>query len=213
MSQPELIIRSVSDGQQRDAVLKAITQAARVRYGCDPPPALPQLLFAAYEGDTIMGSTSLDFSVDDQPLLLENSWQFNPGETPFPFVRSELVQYGRWWASLAGGQEHVVGTLAPALLYVATVFARSYGKKTCLCEIKPAAVRLLEKFGVEPKEVPGAVFHLERIPPAGRAYYQEKGRPSQLHMIDLVQMEQATQKHVKAIQRIKLTLLMPQLPQ
>lgn len=162
-----LVIHVAKTEEQRNKALAFIKEVAWRSHKSAPPPP-PQILLVASEGEVIQGTMSLDFG-DNGPLPLETIWTFNQAETPFPFIRSKLVQFGRWMAVSSG--------LSLTLVYAAACFSRAHGKECIVCEVKPPVFNRLAHSGIHLSPLRNAQLVLERIPQEGRPYYTTKPLP------------------------------------
>lgn len=190
----QLAIRRVCDEEFQQA-LKFIRDLAQERERATPPPP-PHVLFAAILEGSVVGTVGLEFGSEESPVPLEEIWEFDRSTTPFPFIRQELAQYGRWMARTKN--------ISASLLYCAAVFAKLQGKKTCICEVKPKVAKRLREIGCRLYEIAPAKLLLDKIPESGRPYYESVPRPNP-YMIDLNQMEVGTRPRVLGLSSIEMT--------
>lgn len=200
MADHNIVVRFISGlGKKREEILHFIEEIALAREGSKPPPP-PQMLFGAYQGNTIVGTISVDFGSDLNPFRLEDIWEFDKEKTPLPFVRERIAQYGRWTATVPGA--------SIALFYAATVFSKTHGKQFCLCEMKDPIARRLTEFGFvllpikNASLLPEAVR--ERMPEESRPYYLNHPLPY-IYMMSLDQIEQAMQSHILPVRSLELS--------
>ncbi len=194
-----IIIHRLEDQLKIQESLAFINKIAFQRHGCKPPPA-PEILFAAYDQcQKLIGTIALDFSKAGQPLPLEKIWEFDQTKIPFPFIREEIAQYGRWMSDLPG--------LSIMLLYVATVFAITRKKKYFFAETKPKITKIFLDLEFPIIIIPDAQLALDKIPAEGKSYYLA-GKPDLLMMrLDL--MQAACLKYVTELESINFKFKNP----
>jgi len=172
-----------------------VRRHAHARYDADPPPP-PEALLAAYRRGEVVGTIGVDFTaVDTGELSLERIWSFDPANAPLPFNRQEIAQYGRWFT--------VEQDVSLMLVYGATIFARTHGKRSVLAEMKPGAARVLERVGIAMLPIQNAQLVLENIEESGRFYYVN-GPPPQLCMADLSGVEDAALQRIPGLKGMNI---------
>lgn len=166
------------DSEHRAQVSQFIEEQYYKRMNLVPP--LPQILFAAFHGHTVVATVALEFSSHEGELL--------PCETLFLFDHTLLhykapstlyVQYSRWVAT----EERV----SKSIVLFATNYAIACGKQYGWCELKPHTAKRLRMLGVLLFEVQDATIVLENVHESVRPYYTSYPLPA-LYQLDLNQM-------------------------
>jgi hypothetical protein len=181
MSTQIMLARSA---QERRRALAFVRRHVRRLYGGIPPPS--QILLFAERGHRICGTIALDFTDDLERFPLESIYCIDYTQTPWPFERKEISQFGKWWATRPG--------VAVRLMHAAHVYALAEGKKLGLVEAKPPIVERVEEFGMSLVEVKEAVLKIQGVSCRGEGYYAISPRP-QLYMFDIRANATALESH------------------
>jgi hypothetical protein len=161
--------------QERSRALAFVRRHVRRLYGGIPPPPSQILLFAE-QNRRICGTIALDFSDRTGKFPLEAIYCIDYTQTPWPFERKIISQFGKWWTTLPG--------VAVNLMYAAHGHALAKGKKFGLVEAKPPIVARVEEFGMSLVEVKGAVLQIQGVSSRVEGYYSTLPLP-QLYMFDI----------------------------
>lgn len=160
--------------QERRRALAFVRRHVRRLYGGIPPPS--QILLFAEQSHRICGTIALDFADGTERFPLETIYRIDYAQTPWPFERKEIAQFGKWWTTLPG--------VAVRLMHAAHVHALTEGKKFGLVEAKPPIVARVEEFGMSLVGVKGAVLQIQGVSSRGEGYYATPPFP-QLYMFDI----------------------------
>jgi hypothetical protein len=149
-------------------------------------PPLPDIIFAAFRQQEIIGTIGLEFSEqDDDPIPCEHIFVFDWSVLVLPTCRTKAAHYTRWAVTDQG--------ISGKILYAATVYALAQGKECGWCELKPKVAKLLRiNLNIILHEVTGAVISLTSVPDSVKSYYTTKPYP-QLYQFELSQMAHALQ--------------------
>lgn len=153
-------------------------------------PPLAQFYFVAKHNGKIVGTMSLDFSLENDSLWMEKIYRFDPATAPLPVIKEKIVQYGRWIAKVPGVSE--------MLTYSATVYAEKQGRIYGWCEHNDKVHRIAQRFGIIFYPVPGAILILENMPPETRAYYTTPPL-MKFYMVSVPQIREALQPKVEIL--------------
>lgn len=187
-----IAISLLKEKDELAAALRFIDEIAFRWHKCRPPPP-PQVLFGAYRGKEIVGTIALDFGDQDRPLPIERIWSFDADRTPLPFQREAIAQYGRWMA--------ITPAVSSWLLYTATLYALSLGKKYFLAEAKTKIMERICALGFAFRRIENAMALTDRIPEEGRLYYSED--PPGLYMTRLEEMMTVAFSKTTSLQSLK----------
>ncbi|MBA3788807.1 hypothetical protein H0X32_00210 [Patescibacteria group bacterium] len=142
-------------------------------FRCEPPPTRGAICIARIH-DRIVGSLVLQSTKHDCPFPIEDHYDFDPKEMPFPFSRSEVVQATRWIATEPGVSLRVVKACG--------WIAHGFEKRYMFIEAKPYSVERLCELGLDCRIVKNAVLVPERVREsvgeAGIFYYTEHPLPT-----------------------------------
>lgn len=158
----ELIVSTAKTPYEWEQARSYIAEGVWKWYRCLPTP-LPRIVIIAKQKDTIFGTLALYFSKGDEPFPLEEIYKFDDKKMPYPFRRSEVVQYGRWIATAPGVSRY--------LLYASAVIGLRAGCIYGLAEVKPKIALRLREIGIAVHDVPAEV-NQKNIPQAIRPYYE-----------------------------------------
>ena len=172
MTTPILMARSP---QERRRVLAFVRRQVRRLYGDGIPPSAQILLFAE-QNRRICGTIALDFAESYGKFPLEAIYRIDYAQTPWPFDRTAIAQFGKWWKTRPG--------IAVHLMHAAHVHALSRGKRFGLCEVKPTVLNRVEELGMTLVEVPGAILQIQGVSARSEGYYVIPP-PPQLYMFDI----------------------------
>jgi hypothetical protein len=176
------VIRIVTDSKEVETVLRFVDKRFHQSFGTSPPA--PDILFAAFREEEIVGTIALDVSKDGL-LPFEHHYTWDPvGNSSYKACTS--VQYGRWIA--------IVPRISAALAYVATRYAREIGKTLGVCEAKPAAAARMRMLGIVLYPVEADVVEAN-IRFEDRPYYCTKPYPC-VYLMELSQVEEALEQAV-----------------
>lgn len=181
-----IVIGTAATARERAEAMDFIRETAFRWYRCSPPPP-PQLIFTARQTGAVVGSISLDCAGETESFSLEEIHEMVYAESPWPFRRSRLVQYGRWMAKVKG--------ISAAMIYASAVHALSLGKDYGFGETKPLIVPILEKFGLDVRLIPTRKIFIEKISEESRGYYLENPPPV-IFMLNLAQVRTALEPEV-----------------
>lgn len=192
-----VVISLVEKDSEREEAIAFMNAIASERYRCAPPPP-PEIIFVAKRDDEIVGVMALEFGDEQGVFPLEKIYKFDYRVTPWPFVRNEVAQFGRWMAKVRG--------ISIALMYAATLYAIHQGKVYGLTEVKPYILKHTREIGIELREIPGATLVPGNIPESGKPYYLAPP-PPKLYMVNLRQKEQALRDEtIKAVREGRIIL-------
>lgn len=174
----EVVIKLVEEGDEYQQAIKFISKVAFQWHRCRPPETKGRL-FVAFRGEKIIGTISLDFVGEAQLFPLEEIYEFDEKQAPFPFKRDMIVQFGRWMC--------IEKNISHLLFYEALVFSRTHGKQYVLSEAKSFIVDRLVEFGFKCYPLHGAQLIKEKISQKNKKYYEERPHPI-LFMMEIKQM-------------------------
>ncbi|HEX4961387.1 MAG TPA: hypothetical protein VF173_11150 [Thermoanaerobaculia bacterium] len=160
--------------RDRRRALAFVRRHVRRTYGGIPPPS--QIVLFAERNRRICGTIALDFADSSGRFPLEAIYSIDHSQTPWPFKREEIAQFGKWWTTLPG--------VAVRLMHAAHAHALAEGKSCGLVEVKPPIVARVAEFGMVLLEVPGAVLQIHGVSARGEGYYATLPLP-QLYMFDI----------------------------
>jgi hypothetical protein len=193
------MITVVEGEEERSLAALFIEKALRRWYQC-LPTALPQTVIVAKRQGKIVGTITSQFGETDEPFSLETIYKFSHTDTPFPFERKHIVQFGRWIATVDG--------VARFLLYASAVHALRRGCFYGLGETKPKVTGIFSAIGIALHQFPATIC-LENVPAKIRPYYQIPPQPK-LCMVSLAQKHQALESEAtEAIGCGRLVLDLP----
>ena len=175
-----IVIDLVQNDKERQEALEFIDQKYLEIFETTPP--LSQNLFTARCGVDIVGTMGTDFCNEKEKLRLEKIYQFDHHLTPFPVIRDQIAEYGRWVAT--------VPDISKALLYAAIIHARSKRKIYGWCEHTDDVHRVATRFGIKFHNVPGAQLVLENVEKKNRIFYTTSA-PLKFYMVLLLQAQEA----------------------
>ncbi|MDP3963456.1 MAG: hypothetical protein Q8Q39_03085 [bacterium] len=187
-----VVIRKVSGFVERQQAGVFMREVAFRWHQCEPP-SLPDLVFIALAGTTIVGTVALDFADDTTPFSLEKIYEFNRAETPFPFDRIRMAQYGRWMSTKPN--------VAAPLFYAATLYAIGLKKMLGWFELKEPIVQHMRSFGFNPVPIPSARLMPERIARKEESAYYTTDPPPTLYMVPLEHIRRALHDQVAELVR------------
>lgn len=166
---------------ERKAVESFIKEQYARRMHLVPP--LPEMIFAAFLGDIVIGTVAIEFSTSDPVSLpFEQIFPFDISLLSLPWSPKQSVQFSRW-AVLAPD------TSGP-VVYAAVRYALDHGKRYGWCELKPGAIKRLLDMGVTLYEVQTGPINVHNVHESVITYYTEPPYPK-LYQLDLVQMAHA----------------------
>lgn len=161
--------------RDRRRVLAFVRRHVRRIYGGGIPPPSQILLFAE-RNRRICGSIALDFADSLGRFPLEAIYRIDHSQTPWPFKREDIAQFGKWWTTLRG--------IGVCLMQAAHTHALAAGKSFGLVEVKPSIVVKVAGFGMALIEIPRAALQIHEASSRGQGYYTTPP-PPQLYMFDI----------------------------
>lgn len=181
----------------KEKAMHFITEVIAEKYHCGRPP-LPEFLFTATRGETIIGSIALDFGDSKHPVLLQKIYRFDEAKTPWKFPTDHVSQYTRWAAKTPG--------ISIALMYVSACYGLKRQRDYTLCEVKGGVETLLRRLGVDIRPIQDATLAIEHVPQSILPYYLESPAPI-LNMVSLRQMRDTLREKVTALVKEKKIFL------
>lgn len=175
------VVKHITTPYERKKVLLFIAQHYKKLFGT--VPSEPDVLFAAFSANRIVGTVALDLCDEKGRMPVETIFRFDKARTPFPYRGKHLVQVGRWIASTPG--------VSNVLLATAATYALQQGKLYGICDQKPSAARAAQRTGLKLHEIDDAQLLYTRVPRADRPHYMKPPAPK-LYMMDLYQMQRDT---------------------
>lgn len=175
------------DDSKRDEVLSFMECIAQKWYGCSPPPTDSPIITAWQDGD-VVGTLSMDFRDEDTPFALESIYDFDSIKRLItPFNRKEVVQSGRWFATVKGISHKLALGVAEYSCPRGIQYLLGEGKNRTILRMEELGFRYVVPFGILPI--------MENIPRDGRDYYTE-GDPPKLLLMDLEYLLASTPERV-----------------
>jgi len=132
----DILVRLVQTARDRRRALAFVRYHVRQLYGGIPPPS--RILFLAEHNRRICGTMALDFADSKEKFPVESIYDIDYSRTPWPFERSQIAQFSKWWTTRPG--------LGVRLMHTAHIYALAKGKKFGLVEVKPRIVTRVEEF-------------------------------------------------------------------
>lgn len=169
---------------ERNNTTLFIQRIMHEQYHCEPH-ALPETVFIALRDDELVGAMALSIS-EGGPLPLEETYALDYRTFPGKFSRSEVVQLGRWVATVAD--------LSRALFYASVLHALERGRTWGVGEIKPKVARRFAQMGIHVFPMSGRP-NLANIPAGVLPYYLLPPSPIPSAII-LVDAERALREKV-----------------
>ena len=175
----EVTLRIALSKKERLQAVAFIESQMRRVYGCEPPPTVG-VVCTAHIFEEIVGSIVMHGVENDTPFPIEEYYNFDSRNTPFPFNRQIMLQVSRWISVHPGVSEMLIRT--------SFALAFSLGKRYSLVEAKPYSIKRLSEFGILCKEIEGSRLQPEKVCKIvgtnGMRYFTELPLPS-LYMIQL----------------------------
>ena len=183
----KFVFKKVNSFHEKQRALYFMETVAQNLYKCSPPPP-PQIIFVAKHKNKIVGTIALDHKNKQGLLPLEEIYKIDFDRAPFLFQRELTIQFGRWMT--------ITKNVSIRLFYVAALHAIDDGKTHGLFEAKQPIADYMKKLGFDLRQIDGTKLIIEKIPSAGRKYYQSKPKPK-VYMIVLNQIVKTMETKLK----------------
>lgn len=169
----------ITTPETRPQVQAFMDAHAKRWYGCAPPPA-DGVVIAAWKGDEVVGTGAFDFPDEHGRFPFEHYADLTRLEATVAFPRNRIVQAGRWFATEKG--------ISLKLGYAVAEYCVPRGITHMACEVKDVALDIMKRVGMQHSWVFAPDIDVEKIPPAGRAYYEEES-PVKIGLVDLIHLK------------------------
>lgn len=165
--------RLVETPEEREKALEFINSWALKWHHCLPPPTEGSII-AAWEGDQVVGTVTLDFRDKKTPFYLESVYDFSLLTAYFPEVgeRVSVVQGGRWFAAREGISLPLLFAMAEYCDTCSIVYMIAEGKEWTLRRLEEIGLCFSVLYGISPNEE-----KIKGMSPDRRDYYVDPPVP------------------------------------
>jgi hypothetical protein len=163
MTTDGLMFRVISTGPERAQVLEFMRAHSQKWYQCDPHPTEGPII-TAWQGNDLVGTSTLDLRDAAQPFDLERVYDFAAIRKLMTLPdRTDMIQSGRWFSTVKG--------VSHLLLQAVAEYAHAKGRHYILGEGKHFTIKRLEQLGFRFIVVYGVLPRVNEMPMVERRFY------------------------------------------